>query len=448
MRKIALIVLFPLFLGACSDTIVKKEKVNDLTELGLKGPVKSVIEYESKNDQRSSNYTVMTFNEKGNLTEKRRCTKLYRDSETCKIERYSYWDNGKLKEINKLDNQKLEIQLIHDQEGRLTEERHITQNYKTGENSIQYAYLYTYDENGNLATKQKQGEQFPSIKYICDNAGNVINEIQMEGDHIFMEVKTDYKYDKKGNIIEECPHFKIPKDNEPNDERTGLAEYKYTYKYDDNNLLIESDFYVNKPNIEDPNDRNSNVNWKLQPDRHTLYTYDKNGNQLQMQINNDQPLEYRYLYDTNGNWILNGLKSEPGNYKERAIEYFVSEEEQNAIRAKQDPLVAKLIGCWELTGEKISDKVIDCSKKQHSLTFFDVSANGTACEVKEILGDYNQTSTYAVSPDKKIIMCLAVANNEVDDEYTIKNITDNELIISFMDYLPDKVEHEFVFSKK
>lgn len=448
MRITGWMLLLPLLLGACSDNIVKKEKVNDLTELGLKGPVKSVTEYESKKDQRTNHYTVMTFNEKGNLTEKRQCSKLYRDSETCKIERYTYWENNKLKEVNKFYNEKLEKQFIYNESGQMIEERQITQNYKTGENSIQYAYLFTYDKNGNLATMQQQGEQYPSTKYICDQAGNVTNRIEMEGEKIFREVRTDYKYDKKGNIIEQCPHFNIIKDEEANDERTGLPEYKYTYKYDDNGLLTESDFFVSKANIKDPNNRNSEVSWNLTLNRHNTYTYNEHGDQLQIQTPDREPVVFRYLYDTKGNWTLCGLKSEPHNYKERKIEYFVSEEELNTILSKQDPMVNKLAGSWILTAEKIGDKEIDCSSTQCILSFSGVSSNGTECELIEKFGNNTRTSTFGFSDSKSLIMSLSVANNEMDDAYTVKEITANKLVISFADYLPDKVEHEFTFQKE
>lgn len=437
MKITEIIIIAFLLLCACSDNIVKKEKISDLAELNLKGSVKKVIEYENKKEKQNGVYSTITFNTLGNIEEK---TNI--ENYSNRLERYTYWDNEVLKSIDMYVNDKLIKQLIYNESGKLVEERSISQDYKTGENVIAYANKYTYNIDGTEAFGQKEGEEFPFVKYVYDKAGSIISEIAMDGNEVDFEKPKGYKYDKRGNIIEEDFYYIKKTDNINN---KNVLEEKKTYKYNEQNLLIESNFYVNKARPENPKDPNSNIIWELESIWLRVLTYDNYNNLIQSTTNDHTPTTYRYLYDMNGNWIYRSSGTND-NAIEREIEYYIAEKNLDEVRKKQSPIIAQLVGSWKLIGEKENDKNIDCSNKQCSLIFTDISPDGKECELEERYGDEVSISNFSIT-DTCLIMTLLVAGENSGYEYKIKSISADKLIISLTSRTEKEIEHEYTFGK-
>lgn len=237
---------------------------NDLTKMNLKGKVKLIKETPYKAVEKSGKIvkekidheltyfnTIITFNEKGNIIE-RRLWSIDGRIENKTI--YKYDEKGKLLEYDKLKPN-----------GDLYEK-----------------FTCELDEKGNLVKLDVSNADRSSERriytYKYDKKGNIIEEKNY--DDGFYMIKTTYKYDKKGNKIEQN-----------NFDSNGNFNSKSTYKY---------------------NEKGNKIEWNF---------FDSQGYFFRRQV-------YKYTYDKHDNWTQkieyedeNGVKK-PTTIIERTIEYY------------------------------------------------------------------------------------------------------------------------------
>ena len=138
-----------------------------------------------------------------------------------------------------------------------------------------------------------------------------------------MSSKNTYKYDEKGNKIEEnryttwsglgCSNATGYKSSGDKQDADGSLESKITNKYDDKGNMIEENYY--------------NADGSL----YSKYTskYDEKGNKIEYnEYNADGSLESKrtnnYEFDATGNWIKKTCiaNDKPKELIERVIEYY------------------------------------------------------------------------------------------------------------------------------
>lgn len=248
-----------------------KEK-NDLSELNLKGRVKSLSEtrtfeidpwgIENKNIFQMGFYI---YNKKGNKIEERKFDAVNRTGNLTTIITSEYDGN---------DNK-------------------IEQNYSNAEGTFREVITYSYNDKGH------------------------VNEEHVKSSDGRINYTISYKYDDKGNLLKE--YFVNP---------NGKLELKntFTYKYDDNNNLVEkkhlNNFYKYdaKGNMieryDDENKSNTSYSYddkgrmlieSTSYDK-TIFKYNKKGNLTEeISLNLDGSAEhktlYKYDYDNMDNWI-------------------------------------------------------------------------------------------------------------------------------------------------
>ena len=116
--------------------------------------------------------------------------------------------------------------------------------------------------------------------------------------------KRDYKYDNRGNEMEEDCY-----------EQDGITS-RYTYKYDDKGRMIERNMYNSKGRLI----------FKMG------FKYDDNGNKIEQNsyeengiLNSKYSCKYD-KYDKSGNWLMKtgfqGFNNIPENIIKRKIEYY------------------------------------------------------------------------------------------------------------------------------
>ena len=189
--------------------------------------------------------------------------------------------------------------------------------------SYEYKYTYKYDEKGNMIEENyyKSSELNYKSKYKYDEKGNKIEE-NWYNSAGGLWYKLTYKYDVKGNKIEQI-----------NNNADGSLFYKYTYKYDVKGNKIEENInrkytykYDVKGNMIEFN--GSNADGSLV--RRT-YKYDVKGNIIEMNDYNDdgslrdkKTCKFEVEFDRMGNWIKKTLikDGKPEYLTERVIEYY------------------------------------------------------------------------------------------------------------------------------
>ena len=266
LNKTAVLTIACLFLFSCSNTTLKKR--NDLTDMGLKGKVKTLketfkaLDYGVAINKGDSFFYSSTFNEKGNM-----------------IEQDHYNSYGRLdsKDIYKYDEKGNKIGFV--EEG--------------GYDNLRVIASYKYDEKGNM------------IKVDIDDLIRKINKI------------VDYKYDQKGNKVEE--------------HRVDLAGFAYNYNLPDRNLINEKVTYeydekgnVIEEDIEDLESETIKITYKY--DKRGTVIEVKHyfpGGPL------DFITTYKYEFNKKGNWIKrtefvtkDGKTVVPQMITEREIEYY------------------------------------------------------------------------------------------------------------------------------
>lgn len=279
MKKIILLtalITASFILFSCSGQNNNKIK-NDLTELKLKGKVKTLKETKyiavdkfgeiQKGDMVDEvpKY-ICSFNEIGKKTEESQYNSdgsllisgrwIYKyDDKMNNIEINMYSSDGSLNDKNIY---------IYDDKGNKTE-----WNAYNSNGSLSFKWSYKYDDKGNLIESNNYSSKGSLIaKYI-------------------------YKYDDKGNKIEENLYL-------PNNELMG----KTTYVYDDKGNEIEKQDYKSDGSLGNK----------------SIKKYDDKGNMIKW----DEDITYKYNFDEAGNWIkqIEFKNSIPQTIREREIIYY------------------------------------------------------------------------------------------------------------------------------
>ena len=94
---------------------------------------------------------------------------------------------------------------------------------------------------------------------------------------------------------------------------------------------------------------------------------------------------------------------------------------------------ANLIGKWQSTWEKIhkveNGKEVVTSDEAYTNDLWEFKADGTCIESR-VDGGYTETSRWSLKGDK-----LTVSHNDgYDDDYTVKELTTNKLVLAFEDW--------------
>ena len=206
----------------CSCSEVK----NDLTEAHLKGKVKSTIEYSYnavekfgrvENDKLTSK-VIQNYNNKGNLE----TVKTYSPkSISYREDSFMYNSNNQLIEMTSRTlgdtNQMLKgfsealalkFTFIYDKDGNEVEKN----KYNFSDNSLLRKYISKYDKNGKIIeynTYSADGKLEEKDTY--DKNKKIIDKREYSSDTTFglgdTEERTEYKYNKSGNLIETNKYF-------------------------------------------------------------------------------------------------------------------------------------------------------------------------------------------------------------------------------------------------
>jgi len=137
--------------------------------------------------------------------------------------------------------------------------------------------IYSYNSDGKISEIIQINEHYfgdgwtdtTKIEYKFDSKGNVINEIT--GGSVVQDIR--YKYDSKNNIIEET------------DYRNGILAWKHTFEYDSNNRMIVRKLF----------DKNQMI-------FHQIFKYDFNGNLVE-EFDEDLTYKRQYKYDNHSRII-------------------------------------------------------------------------------------------------------------------------------------------------
>lgn len=238
--------LYSIFLIAMSTSILiingcatdrPVELKNDLSDMNLKGDIKSIKEYsfeaveiagELRNGRRKTESTssfdyfdkVILFNNDGNIMEEER----YRsDDKLVGKQDYKYNAEGKKVEVNRYNMDgvlNLKVVYKYDNKGKMTEESKYNAN-----GSLFLTTSNKFDTDQNMIEESAMtstGGLFSRSTYDYDDNKNIIeaNFYDFNGE---LERKKTYIYNDRGDVVEENNH--LP-DGSPAGKRT------YTYEYD------------------------------------------------------------------------------------------------------------------------------------------------------------------------------------------------------------------------
>lgn len=300
-----------------SSCVFANRKDNDLKKMNLYGQVKTI--------KTESYHAIEEF---GEISKGKKGTSF-----TTAPDSYSIFDtNGNLIEktwikslgmVNSEITTNINMKTIckYDSNGNLI-------NKKTYQNETPFEdFVYKYDNDGNLIEHNESGYQESIINTIFkydngiliertinyangnketkkyDSKGNWIENVSTYSGSAYKTVKSN-KYDDKGNLIEDLWH----RDN-------GSVFMHCIYKYDNDNNLIEQKRYSDIENT------GLKEVWNRK--------YDNNGNVIEEnQFKPNEPLygitEYKYEFDSKGNWIKRIESFEDGKkfIIEREIEYW------------------------------------------------------------------------------------------------------------------------------
>jgi hypothetical protein len=176
--------------------------------------------------------------------------------------------------------------------------------------SLDWKYTYKYDDKGNKIEENRHYPDGPGGKttYKYDYKGNMIEENEYTASEKWWS-KNTYKYDNEGNIIESGSYYK-----------SDSILYQITiYQYDNEGNLIEENEY-------------DSTGTYVYPYRQKTYKYDDAGNVIEKRYygfdNNLQPdwivAKYAYEFDEKNNWIRKTefVNEIPKYIIEREIEYY------------------------------------------------------------------------------------------------------------------------------
>jgi hypothetical protein len=284
-----------------------------LEQNDLKGPVKSIREYESEYERRG-----------GKLVEGRRklsSAERY-DARGRQLSEVSYTDDGKI--LDKTEN-------IYDASGRLVEAR---------VEHDKFVYLpdrraYVYDARGNVIEEiglDAQGKRLGKYVYKYDERCRVIEmESSSEGrNQVYNNYRKLYTLDAEGRVIEDAT-FKVEGGTlKPEDFHLGYQ--RQVFLYDSQGRKIGTQQFTEEGKLF----------------RTALVRYDDHGDEVEdVEYNSDGSVHkrtaYSYEFDSQGNWVKQVTSEwvkrdgksffEPNEVDYREITYF-SDSEVRAARAK------------------------------------------------------------------------------------------------------------------
>jgi hypothetical protein len=274
------------------------EQKNDLTELGLKGNVKSVL---IKHDGQF--YEANGFNKEGFLLYRKQgysaeFTMNYKrdsDNKLNEIEAVRFATDGKTIDRNK-------TKYYYDSKNKLKK----VEEYPFGMNKNTQNYIY--NSRGILSEivfKYSDGSISQKIKFKYDKNDSIIDKIdtRFEEYGIFVS-RNSFSYDIEGRII---------KDVEFNTNDESTIVHKYEYVYDKNGRKIEKIYSDNGGLVS----RNK-------------YIYNESGNLISEKYVYGDGIEIltEYTYDEHSNWIRKNIVDEDGTVtiETRIIQYYSDDE--------------------------------------------------------------------------------------------------------------------------
>jgi len=285
---------------------------NDLSELQLKGKVKSIKEKTYEVVMKNGNiakgkligaYTNTTFNKKGNIVIESTYNNvdelLKLDSLTYNVDGYSIIK----KSYDSNDFLYMKINEKLNRKGQLIET--IEKNFYVNESPRKW--VYDYDENGKLKETNSFEVTESNEVFICkwvyknDTKNNFVEEIRYNKDG-FYEWKQTSKYDSADNLIEESNY----------DSGNNLTS-RIIRKYDEKRNLIKSQIFHGIDVLYNK----------------TSFSYDDFNNLTTInEYDSSEVLKthttYEYTYDQSNNWIKRiGTENDSfSTIKEREIEYY------------------------------------------------------------------------------------------------------------------------------
>ena len=227
------------------------------------------------------------YDDKGNLIKH---TSWFGNYPQCGYE-YAYDDQGRMiREVVLRGNPDFNIlQLSYAVDYTYDREDNRTSMTVTYPNGSTSRTDYVYDKDGNLI-REETGSVV--VEYVYDNKGNILEEKNNS-------TTVQYTYDQNGHLTQ-----KICKDL-----TSGYVEYSFIYEYDDNGNVIK------ETQESQMNGRYKGV---------TSYTYDKNGNLIQKALSynsNGNDSAKNFVYDLHGNLIQYTETSAGGQTYVSKMEY-------------------------------------------------------------------------------------------------------------------------------
>ena len=295
----------------CSVTLATEPKIEIFPKrTDIKGNPRSVeqIHYKAVNITdtviKEDVHTIFKFTKKGYITIIIGYGKSFWGKTTL-----LYNKNNNLIDISSYDspdNIKWKRKFVYNRRGKLSQREDICTDGSCYEKEIykyidNKTYVYFYDFDGKLIyyTQESRLKNTRTVTYYSSD-GNIFSKRQFEFDkkeriirYSFDSHESIYKYDDKGNLVEEF--F-------PNDNR------KTTYKYDDKGYLSEHAW------------QNYDADYKI------TYIYCESGLLMEENHCKNETLYNRttYKYDTKDNWIEK-IEYESDNFitvTKRKIEYY------------------------------------------------------------------------------------------------------------------------------
>ncbi len=141
---------------------------------------------------------------------------------------------------------------------------------------------YYYDLQGRLFEETANNNPDSRIRYIYDNKGNVVaelNVIYVNGEESTSTVKKAYKYDKKGNKIKELDAIGFAHGSGESLYEKINSGYGREYEYDLNNQLIR---------VLDPEDKSKNLKYTY------IYEYDGLGKKIKETNSKNHVFTFEY----------------------------------------------------------------------------------------------------------------------------------------------------------
>jgi hypothetical protein len=293
-------ILFSLFFFLSMMNLKAQLSTHSLEENSLKGGVKSIRSFTVDSLDSEGNIfpgqkkdsAYILFNSKRNKTEE--CEYYNTGPYYTGISKnvYSYNSSGKLIGKKKYSDTEMKLRTnfdsqfkyIYDSKGNLIEEKH-TQ----FDGYFLLSIFHTYSSSGILIEKTS-----------CGRPDDIKGK---EGDCLIFE---EFKYDSINQLIETIYH-----------DRVDVNTYKIIYRYDTNGNLTEMN--------------QSLINEGIEPESDYQFTFkhDENRNETERIMfnareNKTSKINYKYVYDKNGNWIkrIIYLEGQPMEFTERVIKYY------------------------------------------------------------------------------------------------------------------------------